>query len=384
MTYHAYRPQCHAFAFGGVGFGKNLVGDRLTGVIAHMHPSFGVDINGTVIRRMRQTPHVAVRDQEVTFDRLQIDMDVGLGFIIPPKPITEYSARVIADGAVAYWRLSETVGATTYDEIGGNNGAIAGAVTLGQASPIGGSDLSMAFAGGDSAITGGPVSLPAACSIEAWIKTKQARTDRAAFFSTRPANDPYSGLYLAYWYGGVLFWTQHGYANATSYVDDDKWHHIVITHDGTTGAIYIDGRLNITAVWPHVAETGNPNPVVLGHDLPQNEYFIGNLDEVAIYIGVLSPATIAAHYALAAPAVVRGASGPLVITDHPTMMLCYSNNGARKFGPELWRSVGKVGETDIQVAWSRLGTGKDRVFRLVATDPAPWRLVGAWLELEGS
>jgi hypothetical protein len=43
-----------------------------------------------------------------------------------------------------------------------------------------------------------------------------------------------------------------------------------------------------------------------------------------------------------------------------------------------------VGETDIQVAWSRLGTGKDRVFRLVATDPAPWRLVGAWLELEGS
>jgi hypothetical protein len=156
MDFRAYRPQCHAFAFGAVaGFGKNLVGDRESGVVSQIHPRFGRDIDGSVIRRMRQAPHLADRDQEMTFDRLQMDMDRGVG---------------LAEGQ--------------------------------------------------------------------------------------------------------------------------------------------------------------------GED--------------------------------------------------PTMMLTYSNNGGETWGSELWRSAGKQGDFRIQVAWSRLGTAKNRVFRLVVSDPVPWRLVGAWLEMEGS
>ena len=66
------------------------------------------------------------------------------------------------------------------------------------------------------------------------------------------------------------------------------------------------------------------------------------------------------------------------------MMLTYSNDGGNTWGSELWRSAGKEGQYRLQVAWSRLGTAKNRVFRLVVSDPAPWRLVGAWLEMEGS
>jgi hypothetical protein len=155
MLYQAYRPSCHAFAFGFGGSGVNLVGDRSTGVIATMEVSFGLDIDGTVIRRMRQCPHISDRDQEMTYDRLQMDMEVGLG------------------------------------------------LATGQ-----GSD--------------------------------------------------------------------------------------------------------------------------------------------------------------------------------PTMMIQYSNNGGKTYGHELWRSAGRQGDYRIQVAWTRLGTCKDRVFRLVVSDPIPWRIVGAWLEVEGS
>jgi hypothetical protein len=155
MRFTAYRPQCHTFGFGGIGFGMNLVGDRLSGTIAKINPAFGRDIDGALIRRVRQCPHLADRGQELTVDRLQMDMDVGEG------------------------------------------------IQLGQGS-------------------------------------------------------------------------------------------------------------------------------------------------------------------------------------NPTMMLSYSNDGAKTFGKELWRSAGRQGQWGIQVAWSRLGTSKDRVFRLVCTDPIPWRLVGAWIELEGS
>ena len=155
MQFLAYRPMCHAFAFGGVGFGLNLVGDRMSGIVARMRQEYGSDITGTVIRRVRQCPHISDRDQEMTFDRLQMDMDLGQGLV------------------------------------------------------------------------------------------------------------------------------------AGQGVD-------------------------------------------------------------------------------------------------PTIMMAYSNNGGETWGHELWRSAGKQGDFRIQVAWSRLGTAKNRVFRLVVSDPVPWRLVGAWLELEGS
>ena len=154
VGFQVYRPQCHAFAFGGIhGLGLNLVGDRQSGRIASFDTHVATDMDGAVIRRMRQCPHLADRDQEVTFDRLQMDMDVGEG------------------------------------------------LAVGQ-----GSD--------------------------------------------------------------------------------------------------------------------------------------------------------------------------------PTMMLIYSNDGGNNWGKELWRSAGKQGNHRIQVVWSRLGTAKNRVFRLVVTDPVPWRLVGAWLETE--
>jgi len=80
MHFTAYRPQCHAFAFGGLGFGTHLVGDRLTGRILRMSVNLGRDVDGVEIRRMRVGPHLLTPGQTLIFyDDIVIDFDVGLG-----------------------------------------------------------------------------------------------------------------------------------------------------------------------------------------------------------------------------------------------------------------------------------------------------------------
>lgn len=77
----AYRPQCHTFAFGGLGFGLHLVGDRLSGVVAKMSPDYGYDIDGSVIRRIRQAPHLYKDGLRIFYPRLEIDFEAGVGAV---------------------------------------------------------------------------------------------------------------------------------------------------------------------------------------------------------------------------------------------------------------------------------------------------------------
>src|SRR5262245_66022564 len=96
----------------------------------------------------------------------------------PVYPAGSYPARVVADGASAYWRLNETSGTTAVDVIGGANGTISGGVTLGQAGALADGDTAMLF---DA--TGEYVSVPngsyaaigtGAMTLECWIKSSAA------------------------------------------------------------------------------------------------------------------------------------------------------------------------------------------------------------------
>lgn len=80
MAFSAYRPVCHAFAFGGLGFGMHLVGDGQSGVVAKMSVDYGTDIDGSVIRRVRQAPMLSTPGKDLIFlDELKIDVQTGLG-----------------------------------------------------------------------------------------------------------------------------------------------------------------------------------------------------------------------------------------------------------------------------------------------------------------
>lgn len=65
----------------------------------------------------------------------------------------------------------------------------------------------------------------------------------------------------------------------------------------------------------------------------------------------------------------------------PQVMLRMSNDGGKTWGPEQWRSAGARGEYGTRVRWLRCGSARKRVFEVVVSDPIPWRILGAFVEL---
>ena len=78
--YSAHLSTCHVFAFG-----KHLVGDWNSGNIYSMDIGLLND-NGAPIRRWRRSPHIAAERERVFLNRLQIDVEVGLG---PEPPLLD-------------------------------------------------------------------------------------------------------------------------------------------------------------------------------------------------------------------------------------------------------------------------------------------------------
>ena len=85
-----------------------------------------------------------------------------------------YSDRVMADGAVAYWKLDETSGTTAVDSLGGNNGTISGGVTLNQPGAVAGG-TAMKFAAPGLIMISTPLDAPQ-MTIEAWAKLADTAT----------------------------------------------------------------------------------------------------------------------------------------------------------------------------------------------------------------
>jgi len=68
--------------------------------------------------------------------------------------------------------------------------------------------------------------------------------------------------------------------------------------------------------------------------------------------------------------------------ENPQIMLQISNDGGHSYGSEKWRGAGKLGEYRKRIKWNRLGYSRDRVFRITATDPVKWIIIGAFIEVE--
>jgi hypothetical protein len=65
----------------------------------------------------------------------------------------------------------------------------------------------------------------------------------------------------------------------------------------------------------------------------------------------------------------------------PKAMLQWSTDGGYSWSNELWASVGKIGERRTRVRWRRLGRSRDRVFKVVITDPVRVAIVGASVQV---
>jgi hypothetical protein len=98
-VFRAWRPRTHCFAFG-----KHLVGDRETGNILEMSTELATEANGVFgMRRVRRAPHLSNEGGWIFYDRLQVEMDTGVG-LINGDPVTgdgldpQVMLRVSRDG----------------------------------------------------------------------------------------------------------------------------------------------------------------------------------------------------------------------------------------------------------------------------------------------
>ena len=69
---------------------------------------------------------------------------------------------------------------------------------------------------------------------------------------------------------------------------------------------------------------------------------------------------------------------------NPQAMLRWSTDNGRTWSNEYWAKAGKAGEYRQRVVWRRLGRGRDFVFEVIVTDPAPWRIANCYLRLSGA
>jgi hypothetical protein len=78
-------------------------------------------------------------------------------------------------------------------------------------------------------------------------------------------------------------------------VDNGAWHHVVVVFDRDTGiAVYVDGQSS-AAVAPLPGDVGNSGPFLVGKATGYG-YFRGEIDEVAVYPGLLTASRVATHY----------------------------------------------------------------------------------------
>lgn len=228
----------------------------------------------------------------------------------PPAGAGMYAGEVLSIPPRAYWRLGEVSGTVAAEEMGVGSGTYQNGVILGVPGALAGdSNTAVRLDGGNDRITVGD---PADGSldlgeedftVEAWIKP--SANDERAIITKRSSLGPYwqvtvtddsnhAGQLRANIFDGSVSLQ----AYSTRRVDDGAWRHVAVQFDRHFGIrFYVDGVAAGSAAGPVTGDVSNDGALILGKGPGYPEYK-GELDEVALYLGVLSEATIADHHAV--------------------------------------------------------------------------------------
>jgi Phage stabilisation protein len=77
--------------------------------------------------------------------------------------------------------------------------------------------------------------------------------------------------------------------------------------------------------------------------------------------------------------------GTVTDSSEPVVQLYYSNDGGYTWSDSIQRSLGLVGQRKTQVQWNRLGSARDRVWRVRCTDNVRFDIINADVQVqEGS
>ncbi|WP_440072695.1 LamG-like jellyroll fold domain-containing protein [Streptosporangium sp. OZ121] len=228
---------------------------------------------------------------------------------------SQYRSGVLDDDPYAYWRLGEASGTVAADQGAGQANAAYQGVGYAKPGALAGSpDTSVEFT------TGSALKLPAdtvphlgdQISVEAWFKTSQSGVLMAA--GTQETSGIPWGPMLYVGTDGKLRGSLAAVAapiTSTGVVNDNTWHHVVLTVSGQNQTLFLDGApvgtlsAAVTS-WRSIATVGNgvadpaTSPAV---PTPRAAFpFKGFIDEVAIYDKPLTAAEVSAHHTARAEA----------------------------------------------------------------------------------
>lgn len=220
-----------------------------------------------------------------------------------------YFTEVAMDSPQAYWRLDDPAGSTTAKDVTGNghDGTYMGGVTLGAAGAIANdADPAASFDGATGWIDvknaftfAGKVPF----SLEAWVKPSTLDSNYHSWMSKNDSSGPPSEGYLAFLdpTGPFSFQrvdsgtkiTAQGGTNAAA----GTWAHVVVVYDPTAGTIvYVNGQAGAAQAMD-VSLAGATTDFTIGaQNAGTTAWWLGAIDEVAVYDYALSAARILAHY----------------------------------------------------------------------------------------
>ena len=237
--------------------------------------------------------------------------------------MSAYSDKVIADGAVAYWRLGETSGTTAASLVGSYPGTISAGVTLNQSGATGDGNAAMAFDGIDDIVTIPPGAFlnigTGPATLECWIKTTVPSSFKYPVDFKRDGDSGINGVAFMLGGGGNtvyldLFAGGIGKSiGATFPYTDGTWHHLVgvVTRGAQdTGLLYVDGVELTRSTLTNTGATLTSTTVagIAGYASGSGTggaFFTGSIDDVALYHTALTPQQITAHFALATSPIRR-------------------------------------------------------------------------------
>jgi hypothetical protein len=234
-------------------------------------------------------------------------------------PTDFYGKTVYDDQPLLQWRLNEASGTVANDSTGSSNrGTYTGTFTFSQPTAVAGTSGTTARSvrlNGSTAQVHSAVALAASATFttESWVRTASTTGGQIVGFGNAATGDSTSNQDRKVWFrndGKISYGVRQGtnYYTITSpdAYNDDVFHHVVATRSTTTMALWVDGVQ--VASLDQVANQSYTGYWRWGGDIftgwtgaPTSKYLNGYLDELAVYGGVLSPDTIAAHYSAGVP-----------------------------------------------------------------------------------
>jgi hypothetical protein len=215
----------------------------------------------------------------------------------PPPPEEPAPAPGSGPTRIGFWRLDETGGTTAADATGNAPGAYLNGPALGVPRlSSSGFGTAVSFDGVNDQVEiapANPLNVSEEVSIEAWCKAYEFNgsvAQRYGAYELRP--QPNGNLIWRIWIDGAA----QSLTAGAGKVSTGQAHHIAGTYDGERMDLYLDGARVATQAMSGPIAQGTGYPLYIGRNANANTYFGGTIDDVAIYSGALSAATVLDHF----------------------------------------------------------------------------------------